>query len=764
MKPIINLKAKEPYKWNYNSIGGVVRVRIDSGEDIAHLDELDQKMWTVLSCPVKGLEFDEETLQMLDTDNDGKIRVQEIIAAAKWLTSVIKNKDLLLKGNSELPLREINREDENGAKLYKSACQILKNLGLKKDSISVAETSDSSRIFAETTANGDGIITPSSSEDAEVKAAIEACLATFDGVADRSGENGVNEEIIDKFYTALADYASWIDASLADKDNVFPYGDNTAAALAACEAVSEKVADYFLRCKLIAFNNDAAGAVDVSIEKIGEISGSSLVPQTDTIATYPIARPEKEGVLPFTGINPAWQAAFATLKSLVLDVDFKGKNGITESEWNATIAKFDAYKAWKAGEKGCEVESLGIDKVRELIAAGKKSAIVELINADKALAEEAESIVQVNKLVHLYRDFYKLLRNYVIFSDFYSLNPDEKAVFEVGELYIDQRCCKLCIKVENMGAHADMAGLSGMFLIYCTCTSKVKNETMNIVAVMTDGGIKNLRPGTNAIFYDRAGQDWDAVVTKIVDNPISVRQAFWSPYRKFANFITEKITKSAAEKESNSVASLQKVADEAPAAVAATGDAAPKKAPFDIAKFAGIFAAVGMGLGMIGGALVQLAHGIAANPTKSGLLNLLIVIVAIALVISGPSMFLAWLKLRKRNLGPVLNANGWAINSVVLVNIPFGATLTSMAKYPKVRLKDPFKKKVPVWKKILCWLIVAGIAVFAFCYFTDRLGCIGLQRHKDAAPEVAETVVEEQAAAPQAEDAQPADTLVVANQ
>lgn len=758
MKPIIKLKAKSPYKWNYNSVGGVVRVRIDSGEDIAHLDELDQKMWTVLSCPVKGLEFEEETLRLLDTDNDGKIRVQEIIAAAKWLTSVIKNKDLILKGDSELPLREINRDDENGAKLYRSACQILKNLGLKKDSISVAETSDCNKIFAETTANGDGIITPSSSEDADVKAAIEACLATLGGVADRSGENGVNEEIIDKFYVALADYASWIDASLADKENVFPYGDDTAAALAACEAVSEKLADYFLRCKLIAFNNDAAGAVDVSVEKIGEISGSSLVPQTDTIATYPIARPDKEGVLPFTGINPAWQGAFATLKSLVLDVDFKGKKGITESEWNATLAKFDAYRAWKAGEKGSEVESLGIDKVRELISAGKKSAIVELINADKALAEEAESIVQVNKLVLLYRDFYKLLRNYVIFSDFYSLNPDEKAIFEVGELYIDQRCCKLCVKVENMGAHADMAGLSGMFLIYCTCTSKVRNETMNIVAVMTDGGIKNLRPGTNAIFYDRSGQDWDAVVTKIVDNPISVRQAFWSPYRKFANFITEKITKSAAEKESKSVASLQKAADEAPAAVA--GDAAPKKAPFDIAKFAGIFAAIGMAIGYIGAFCTSLLGGLKTTP----LWQTLLIILGIMLCISGPSMFLAWLKLRKRNLGPVLNANGWAINSVVLVNIPFGATLTSTAKYPKVRLKDPFKKKVPVWKKILCWLIVAGIAVFAFCYFTDRLGCIGLQRHKDAAPEVVETVVEEQAAAPQAEDAQPADTLVVANQ
>ena len=50
------------YKWNFESIGGTTRVKITSGEDIAHLSELDPKMWTVLSCPVKGLEIDEKSL------------------------------------------------------------------------------------------------------------------------------------------------------------------------------------------------------------------------------------------------------------------------------------------------------------------------------------------------------------------------------------------------------------------------------------------------------------------------------------------------------------------------------------------------------------------------------------------------------------------------------------------------------------------------------------------------------------------------------
>lgn len=86
------------YDWQYCSLGGAIRVKIGSGEDIAHLGELDQKLWTVLSCPVDGLEFDRQTLEFLDADKDGKIMVKEVVQAAEWLTSVIKDKDTILNG------------------------------------------------------------------------------------------------------------------------------------------------------------------------------------------------------------------------------------------------------------------------------------------------------------------------------------------------------------------------------------------------------------------------------------------------------------------------------------------------------------------------------------------------------------------------------------------------------------------------------------------------------------------------------------------
>ncbi len=708
-------KKSTGYDWSYSSFGGVVRVNVRSGEDIAHLGELDKKLWTVLSCPTEGLEFPSETLKLIDTDGDGKIRVDEIVAAANWLCKVLKDKELLIKAPDTLKLSDINTDVPEGEKLEKSARQILSNLKLQKDDISVADTSDSVAIFADTAFNGDGVITEASTADDTLKGVIKTIAAQIGSTTDRSGAEGVTAEQIEAFYTALADYAAWQAAATPD---IFPFGDNTQAALDAADAIKTKVSDFFMRCKLIAFTEAAAPAVDVSTDKISAISDHDLSGEAQEIASYPLARPSKDGILLFDAINPAWKAkvdAFRTLAGL------NAKDGINEAEWNEIVSKFSAFSAWKDSKKGAEVEALGLEEVKKLIAADNKAALLELIASDKALEDEANSIDEVNKLTHLVRDFYKLLKNYVVFSDFYSPDQKRMAVFEAGKLYIDERCCRLCVRVEDMGKHADMAGLSGMFLLYCACTSKTTGKSMNIVAVMTDGKTRNLRPGTNGVFYDRDGLDYDATIIKIVENPISIKQAFWSPYVKFWNWITGLINKSAAEKDAKSMENLQASATAAPA------DAAAKKQPFDIGKFAGIFAAVGMAIGLLGAAIAGIVTGIAKLPWW----GILLLIVGIMLLISGPSCFIAWGKLRRRNLGPVLNANGWAINSNVIVNIPFGRTLTSIAKYPKLKLDDPYKPKAPLWWRICRWLLLALVVAFCALFFTDNLKCIGLPLHKE---------------------------------
>lgn len=729
------MKSNGNYDWKFSTVGGVTRVNIESGQDILHLDELDRKLWTALSCPLKGMEIDEKTMTMLDTNCDGKIHIEEIVAASKWLTKVINDPELLLKREAFIPFTAFNTANEEGLHLLETSKQILENLGVEKDNISIADVSDSIAIFAKTRFNGDGIITENSADDEAMKALIKNVIDSMGSVTDRSGDPGIDTDKIEAFYTALADYTAWKDAGDADKANIFPYGDDTANALAACMAVKDKIDDFFMRCKLASFNTDSAAVLDVSSAKIGEISGNNLAASTSEIATYPLARVNAEHKLPLgKEVNPAWAGAIAALKASVIDKEFKNAEYLTEEQWVSILAKFNAYNAWMGAKKGAEVEGLGYDTAKNILAENKKDALLELVAQDKALESKSNAIDQVDKLLHLYRDFYTLLTNFVTFSDFY--NPEKKAIFQAGTLYIDERACDLCIKVSDMGAQGTMAPLSNMYILYCDCTCKSKPGTMTIAAVMTDGEAGAIMVGKNAVFYDRDGLGWNAVVTKIIENPISIRQAFWSPYRKMAKSVEDMINKRAAEKDAKVMADANAKIETAKVPTDGSKPAEIKP-PFDIAKFAGIFAAIGLALGLVASAVGGLFAWLGLH-----WYHWVILFAAIIAIISGPSMVMAWLKLRKRNLSPVLNANGWALNAKVLVNVKFGATLTSIAKYPIVKTKDPFTTKAPLWRRILNWFILVVCLCVAVYFILPKDMRPFKSCCQKAAVEVVEEVVE----------------------
>ncbi len=719
--------ANTSYPWKFASVGGTVRVNIQSGEDIRHLGELDRKLWTVLSCPTSGLEFDETTLKLIDVDKDGKIRVDEVIKTAQWLTRILKNADDLLKENDSLPLDGFNTEDPDGARLQASARQILKNLQLEKDSISLEDTADNVKIFAQTQFNGDGIITPASAPD-EATAKLIETIAGIASAIDRSGVPGITAEHVEAFYAACADFQAWMAAGTKD---VFPYGDKTADALAAVNAIKDKVADYFMRCKLIGFDAASAEAVDVSVAKIAAIEGN-LAAASEEIGLQPLAKPSADGKLNLKAVNPAWKAAIDAVVTLV-DIQ---KDAIDEAEWTAILGTFAPYVAWMDAKKGAEVEALGLDCVKAILKEDKKAVLLELIEKDKAEEANALSIEEVDKVLRLNKHFYRFLNNYVVLADFY--DPARKAMFQAGRLYIDQRSTDLCVKVA--GPAPEISSLSGMYILYCSCVSEKLGKSFNIAAVLTDGDVDGLREGKNAVFYDRDGNDYTAKVVAIVDNPISIRQAFWAPYRKLARMINDRIDKKAAEKNEKSMSGLTSAAD------TATEGKAPA-VPFDIGKFAGIFAAIGMAVGLVGAALA----GVVSALKGITFWQILLILGVLMLLISGPSMFIAWRKIRRRDLGPVLNANGWAINAAALVRAKFGKTLTSLAQFPKLTAVDAEARKKANARKFWSWfcglLVVACVALW-LCNVLAPIGIKSpLSCYKGTVEAVEEAPVAEEAPA-----------------
>ena len=538
--------------------------------------------------------------------------------------------------------------------------------------------------------------------DPAAQALIKDIIVCLGGTADRTGSVGVTAEQVEAFFAELAAYVSWVEKSSA-KD-IAVLGDATGAACTALKAVRAKVEDFFGRCRLAAFDARAIAALNRQESEYLAIAAKDLNITAAEVAGFPLARIEAGRSLPLVdGINPAWAGALATLlQAVVTPLLGAGKTSLTAAEWASLNAKLAAYETWLGGKTGPAVEKLGLPRVKAILAGSARVELARLLALDQALAPEFKAMGDVDRLTHYYRDLRALLHNFVNFADFYS--RDRWAVFQAGTLYLDSRSTELCIRVD--GANP-LAAMSKAYIAYCTCT-RPGGKSMNIAACFTQGDSDYLFSGRHGVFYDRAGQDWDAVITSIVDNPISIRQAFWSPYKKFLRMIEEQVAKRAAAAEAESNARLAGAAEKA-----ASADKAPAAPPqkVDI----GAVAAIGVA---ISGAITALTL-ILGYVFQLKAWQYPLVLIGLMLVISTPSMIIAWLKLRQRTLGPILEGNGWAVNGRVMINIPFGSALTDVATLPpgaRRSLEDPYEDKAAARKRrqfigLLVVLLLAALAI-----------------------------------------------------
>lgn len=658
------------HAWNFFRTGGLDQVSLTTGADLLALEHLDQKLWVALSCPVKGLELDEKTLALIDGNADGRVRVPELLAAIKWAAARVKDPSVLLSGADSLPLAAINDATPEGKILLASAKQILSHLGKKTaTALPVADAADTAKIFAASALNGDGVIPPEATADAATQTLIKEIIATIGGTPDLAGSTGVTAAQIETFFADLAAYVGWVEQS-AGKD-IAVLGSATAAAVTALKAVRTKVEDYFARARLAAFDGRALAALNRSETEYLALAAKDLTVTAAEVAGFPLARIAADAPLPLlTGVNPAWAAALATLHAAVVTPIYGAdKLTLTAAEWAALNAQFAAYETWLGAKAGASVEKLGLARAKEILGGTGREDLAVLIAADVALAPEFKAISDVERLTRYHRDLRALLHNFVNFADFFS--RDRWAIFQAGTLYLDSRSTELCIRVD--GANP-LAAMSKAYIAYCTCT-RAGLPPMTIAACFTQGDSDYLFVGRHGLFYDRQGRDWDTVITSIVDNPISIRQAFWSPYKKFVRMIEEQVAKRAA------------------AAAEKTANVDPTK-PAELSKRVDVGAVAAIGVA-ISGAMTAITL-ILGYVFQLKVWQYPLVLVGLILVISMPSMIIAWLKLRQRTLGPILEGNGWAVNGRVKINVPFGRALTDMAVLPpgaKRSLEDPYEDK-----------------------------------------------------------------------
>jgi hypothetical protein len=481
-------------------------------------------------------------------------------------------------------------------------------------------------------------------------------------------------------YSARA-LAAWEAAGSAVK----PLGEATEAACAAVAELKPKLDDFFVRCRLAAFDTRAGEAMNASDDALKSLGAAALSAAHAEIAALPLAKVGAGATVPLgagsdSGINPAWSARVAALREAVVVPLLGARDAISESDWLAIQDRLAGYVAWQAAKPA-------------------------------GLPPEAEAVRDLERLARYVRDLMPLANNFVAFRDFYT--HQGKATFQIGTLYLDGRSAELCVAVNDPAKHAALAGLSRICLVYCDCQRNGEKQT--IAAAFTAGDSDQLMVGRNGVFYDRQGRDWNATITKLVEHPISLRQAFWSPYKRLMRMVGEQLQKIAASR----AAAVEGKLGEAAVGIGKKVDTPPAKpvgapAPFDVGKFAGIFAAIGLAVGAIGTALAAVVGGLLALKWW----QIPLAIGGLLLLISAPAMVLAWFKLRSRNLGPILDANGWAVNARARINIPFGTSLTQLAELPEGAeraLTDPYAEKERPWKT---YAFIAAVIFVAAAWFT----------------------------------------------
>ena len=176
----MNLAPAPTHRWRFFRSGGFDQVRIETADDLRHLGELDQKLWAVLACPTAGLEFDGASLQAIDSDGDGRIRVGELRAAVQWVCTVLRDPGILFQPGDALDLTAFDEAHPDGRALAAAARDVLTRVGRPQGTaLALADLADPALLFPPDRFNGDGVVPVALTTAPAVRALIEQVMATM---------------------------------------------------------------------------------------------------------------------------------------------------------------------------------------------------------------------------------------------------------------------------------------------------------------------------------------------------------------------------------------------------------------------------------------------------------------------------------------------------------------------------------------------------------------------------------------------------------
>ena len=665
-----NPESSNETSMKFRRIGGSSQLVIESANDFRNAYELDPAHWTLTSIPAKNLLCPADFLALIPQDASGRIHVKDVRLLLKWILSTVSDLSDFITAAPALRLAALNAEDADGLRAKETAELALKRIGSKTaSSITLEQINEFKTLVSNALQNGDGIIPPGPVKDEITADCIKFAMAAVGSQKDISGADGVGSTELDAFEAMLNGFLAWTDEGVAREKELFPYASATAGLWGAYLSVAADVDDYFESCHALVYAGSPDSGSRVPKNTFDPNDSSSV---EDFFKKAPLAPADPACILHMNErVNPNRAAALdAFFKAFRASVPGDA-NSISEAEWTAFKAAIAPYGDWTGRKNTDKLDGLDLEQLRKVAASKAFADIRAMIAEDAVVSNNVTCCDLVRKVIICQTNLREFLNNFINMEALFS--PAKRSFILAGKLVMNGYNFHMCMIVHDVAAHKKIAATSNVCVMYINATTGTAPATksMTLAVAVTAGTMRRLFVGKSGVFYTPDGLIWDAVITDLIQQPVSLKEAILMPFYRIGDIIQAQAEKHFAAKTNAFEADVTKGVD----AKLAGGDQPKKEGGLNMPM---LIMGGGVGIAALGSSFAFMAKSLQGVSVW----RILAVLLGIFIIICAPFVILSLLKLFRRSLTRFLEANGCALNREMRLTLALGRIFTYVPRIP----------------------------------------------------------------------------------
>ncbi len=659
--PVNSSTLPPALKSSFERLGSTLHFKIIDYHDLKAILDLDEALWIATTAPVSTLKIDDTFLNLLDVDEDGRIRAEEIKDGIRFLLKHTVDYSGIQDDNLNLPLSAIDTGTELGEKIHSSAVKVLKRLNAAPESVGLGQTRKVKKEVLEGGLDQAGIVLPEAADNDKIRQYIKDILRTVGGKKHPNGQEGIDEERLTVFTDECRRYLDWrLEAGELTVDTateILPLGKNTAEGYALFRFLMKKLIQYFLLCNIKRLNPELLTRALETPEANAALNLIDIEEAESYLENAPLSLLNSEGTLDLTGeINPYFHKKIKELTEKVIKPLLGEKvQSINMQSFQKLQKTFEPFVQWTDRMPEVAVDSIGAERVQEYLTdTSYRQTLEQLIDKSHRTAFVLDNIRELERLLLYQAYMLPLVNSFVSFPKLY--DTEQRALFEEGTLIMDGRHFTLAVKVEDRKHHIEISKTSNIFVIYCELFGSNDKKVYEIAVPVTSGNRGNIHLNKWGIFNDVYGNELHAKVVDIVENPISITEAMAEPFVRISRSFFSR---------------LEAFSSKAEERLFQAGETLKNKKSKDTSS-AGMLAGGGFAVAALGSSFAFIIKTLAGLSIKAVLIALLISMALITI----PVGIATYYKLSRRDLSTILEGSGWGINARMKLTTAQAASFT----------------------------------------------------------------------------------------